>query len=181
MALAASTGMEDATAATLATADRTTGRPSARFVLIKELDARGFVFYTNLESRKARELDANPQAALCFYWTSTNDQVRAEGRIERVTDAEADTYFATRPRGSQIGAWASPQSRPLASHDELDGSVREVEARFAGQAIPRPAFWGGYRLLPDRIEFWKRGEFRLHDRTLYVREGEGWRIVHLYP
>jgi len=140
----------DATAMTLATADAA-GRPSARIVLLKGIDPRGFVFFTNRESRKARELEERPSAALVLHWPQAAEQLRVEGRVERVSDAESDLYFATRPRGSQIGAWASSQSRPLESREVLLDRVREVEARFAGQPVPRPTFWGGYRLVPDRI------------------------------
>ena len=156
-------------------------QPSARMVLLKEVDARGFVFYTNLESRKARELDENPRASLCFWWPELHRQVRAEGRVETVSDREADEYFATRPRGSQIGAWASHQSRELSSRDELIAAVDSFSARFGEQAVPRPPHWSGYRLLPDRIEFWKGQPDRLHERELYVRESEGWKITMLAP
>jgi pyridoxamine 5'-phosphate oxidase len=170
----------DATAMTLATADAA-GRPSARMVLLKGIDDRGFVFFTNHESRKARELAENPFAALCLHWPRAAEQLRVEGRVERITDAESDLYFATRPRGSQIGAWASAQSAPLPSREALLDRVREVEARFAGRDVPRPPFWGGYRLVPDRIERWRGQESRLHDRQLFVRDGDGWRVERLYP
>lgn len=170
----------DATAATLATATPD-GRPSARVVLLKEADERGFVVYTNLGSRKARELDANPRAALCFFWPALGWQVRVEGAVERVRDAEADAYFATRPRGSQLGAWASRQSEPLAAREELLARFREAESRFADAEVPRPELWGGYRLVPERIEFWEGRDDRLHVRTLYVRDGDGWRHESLYP
>lgn len=170
----------DATAVALATADAS-GRPAVRMVLLKGIDARGFVFYTNHESRKARDLAENPRAALCFHWATAAEQLRAEGPIERVSDAESDSYFASRPRGSQIGAWASQQSATLGSREDLLARVREVEERFAGQAVPRPPFWGGYRLVPERIEIWQGQPSRLHDRVLYTREGDGWRITRLYP
>lgn len=170
----------DATAATLATATPD-GRPSARVVLLKEADERGFVVYTNLGSRKARELDANPRAALCFLWPTLGRQVRVEGAVERVDDAEADAYFATRPRGSQLGAWASRQSAPLPSRQELLESFQEAEARFAEGEVPRPEFWGGYRVIPECIEFWESRDDRLHVRTLYRRDGDGWRRESLYP
>lgn len=170
----------DATAVTLATADAS-GRPSARMVLLKGIDARGFVFFTNHGSRKARELAVNPFAALCIHWAHAAEQVRVEGRVERVSDAESDAYFASRARGSQIGAWASRQSEALPSREALLGRVREIEARFAGIDVPRPEFWGGYRLVPDRIEFWRNQDSRLHDRLVYVREGDAFRRERLYP
>jgi len=157
------------------------GRPAARVVLLKGFDRRGFVFYTNLESRKAHDLAAHPFAALCFHWRPLEQQVRIEGAIERVTDAEADAYFATRARGSQVGAWASKQSQALPSRVELEARVAEVEARFAGEAVPRPAFWSGYRLKPDRIEFWTGKPSRLHERERYVHQGDTWTTVRLYP
>jgi pyridoxamine 5'-phosphate oxidase len=171
----------DVTAMTLATADAE-GRPSARVVLLKGFDARGFVFYTNRESRKGRELRANPHAAICAYWPHIGEQVRIEGAIEEVDDAESDTYFASRPRESQLGAWASAQSAPLASRELLLSTVRELDVRYRGHEVPRPPHWGGYRLRPERIEFWTSGEFRLHDRILYVRDESGqWRSERLYP
>ncbi len=170
----------DATAMTLASADRQ-GRPSARVVLLKGIDERGFVFYTNYNSRKARELEENPVAALCFFWPPIDQQVRVEGRIERVSAEESDAYFAERPRESQLGAWASKQSETLPSRHDLEARLREVELRFSGSAVARPSFWGGYRLRPDWLEFWQRGDFRLHHRTAYVRQGDEWRIETLYP
>lgn len=170
----------DATAMTLATVD-SAGQPSARVVLLKGIDERGFVFFTNYTSRKAKDLAENPRAALCIHWAQAAEQVRVEGRVERVSDAESDAYFATRPRGSQIGAWASKQSAPLASRAELLSRVREIEARFEGQPVPRPEFWGGYRLVPERVELWYGQESRLHDRIVYVRQGDGWRVERLYP
>ncbi len=157
------------------------GRPSCRIVLLHGVDARGFVFYTNYDGRKARELDANPQAALCFYWPWTEEQVRVEGRVTRVSAEESDVYFATRPRGSQVGAWASRQSERLASREELVARVAEVEARFEGRDVPRPAHWGGYRLSPDRLEFWKAEAFRLHHREVYERTERGWQQSLLSP
>ncbi|WP_434346063.1 pyridoxamine 5'-phosphate oxidase [Myxococcus virescens] len=157
------------------------GRPSARVVLLKDFDARGFVFYTNHESRKGREARAHPYAALCFYWQPLNEQVRVEGRVERVTDAEADAYFQSRVRGSQVGAWASLQSQPLATRAELEARVAEVERKYAGQPVPRPPHWSGFRVVPDRIEFWHAQESRLHDRHVYLREDGGWRTQMLYP
>jgi pyridoxamine 5'-phosphate oxidase len=174
------TDLPEPTAAVLATAGAD-GRPSARVVLLKEFDERGFVFYTNLESRKAQDLKTNPYAALCFYWPPLYQQVRVEGRVEPVSDAEADAYFATRPRGAQIGAHASQQSALLESRAELEARVKMFEEKFAGREVPRPPFWSGYRLIPDRIEFWESRENRLHDRTLYARENERWLISKLYP
>lgn len=159
------------------------GRPSSRVVLLKGFDRDGFVFYGNLESRKFRELRTNPWAALNFHWKPLERQVRIEGRVAQVSDQEADAYFATRPRGSQIGAWASRQSEPLASRAVLEAAVREVEARHAGREIPRPPYWSGFRLDPDRIEFWKSGDFRLHDREVFRRASRDlpWTVEHLYP
>ncbi|HEY3587429.1 MAG TPA: pyridoxamine 5'-phosphate oxidase [Myxococcaceae bacterium] len=159
------------------------GRPSSRVVLLKGFDAEGFVFYGNLESRKFRELRAHPWAALNFHWKPLGKQVRIEGGVTQVADQEADEYFATRARGSQIGAWASRQSEPLPSRATLEAAVRDVEARYAGGNVPRPPFWSGFRLDPDRIEFWKAGEFRLHDRQVFRRASKGapWTVEHLYP
>jgi pyridoxamine 5'-phosphate oxidase len=170
----------DATAAALATADAS-GAPSVRMVLLKAVDAAGFVFFTNYESRKAGELSVNPRAALCFYWPTVGAQVRVEGGVQRVTAAESEEYFATRPRESQLGAWASRQSRPLASPAALREEFERTSARFAGEPVPRPPVWGGYRVLPARIEFWHSGEHRLHDRTLYTREGDAWKLERLFP
>jgi pyridoxamine 5'-phosphate oxidase len=170
----------DHTAAALATADPA-GRPSVRMVLVRHVDHAGFLFYTNYESRKARELEANPRAALCFFWHWLEEQVRVEGRVERATAEQSDAYFATRPRGSQLAAWASRQSAELASRAELEAQYRAIEARFAGQPVPRPPFWGGFRLVPDEIEFWRAGPYRLHDRLRYRRAGNGWRAERLYP
>ena len=156
------------------------GRPSARYVLLKEADARGFVFYTNLESRKAKALAAHPHAALTFYWPPQT-QVRIEGVVERVADAEADAYFATRLRESQIGAWASRQSEPLASRTELDDRIREAEQRFAGTIVTRPPFWSGYRVVATSIEFWTRDPVRLHERVMFQRGANGWGRSLLFP
>jgi pyridoxamine 5'-phosphate oxidase len=172
--------VDDATVMALATADAA-GRPSVRIVLLHGFDTRGFVFYTNYEGRKGTELDANPHAALCFYWPWLDEQVRAEGAVTRIAKDESDAYFASRPRGKQIGAWASQQSRKLASRDVLIQQCEEIEQRFDGEPVPRPSFWGGYRLSPSRVEFWKAGESRLHDRMLYVKEGESWTLQRLYP
>lgn len=155
--------------------------PSMRMLLLKGVDGGGFVFYTNLDSRKAHELDANPQAAMNFHWKSLGRQVRIEGATERVTDAEADAYFATRARGSQIGAWASKQSHPLETRFELEKRVAKFTAKFHVGAVPRPDFWSGYRLIPARMEFWEERPFRLHDRLVYTRSGGAWATEKLYP
>jgi pyridoxamine 5'-phosphate oxidase len=170
----------DPTACALATATPD-GAPSVRIVLLKDVDARGFTFFTNYASRKARELEANPRAALSFLWPRSVVQVRVEGRTSRVTDEESAAYFATRPRESQLGAWASQQSAPLASREDLLARFREAELRFAETAVPRPPHWGGYRLAPERIEFWRGREFRLHDRVLYTRVGDTWTMQGLFP
>lgn len=164
----------------LATADAE-GRPSVRMVLLKAYDRRGFVFYTNLESRKAAQLAENPRAALCFHWTTMEAQVRVEGPVLAVSSEEADAYFASRPRGSQVGAWASQQSRPLAERAELERRIADVKSRYAGEEIPRPPFWSGFRVVPERIEFWSGRTSRLHDREVYYPEGDGWRVERLYP
>jgi pyridoxamine 5'-phosphate oxidase len=170
-------------AETMALATATSdGRPSVRAVLLKEADARGFVFYTNLESRKGAELSANPRAALCFHWKSLGRQVRVEGEVTAVAAAEADAYFATRARDSQIGAWASDQSRVLPNRAELERRFAVVARRYAdAPAVPRPANWSGYRVIPERVEFWQDRPHRLHDRVLFAREGGRWRKERLYP
>jgi pyridoxamine 5'-phosphate oxidase len=173
------TEINDSNAVALATADAR-GRPSVRMVLLKGHDARGFVFYTNREGRKAAELAANPHAALLFHWKSLRRQVRIEGPVTLASDAESDAYFASRSRDSQLGAWASDQSRPLPDRNTFERRFEEASARFPGP-VPRPPFWGGYRVAPERIEFWTDRPHRLHERRLFERDGEGWREGLLYP
>jgi len=168
------------TAMTLATATRA-GRPSARVVLLKGYDQRGFSFYTNLASRKARELMENPWAALCFYWMPLDKQIRIEGAIEPVSLEEADSYFATRPKQSQLGAWASKQSQPLQGRLALERRLAKYVARYGLTTVPRPEFWSGYRLIPDRLEFWLKQPYRLHDRVEYTRLDAVWNRQRLYP
>ncbi|HSJ62833.1 MAG TPA: pyridoxamine 5'-phosphate oxidase [Gemmatimonadaceae bacterium] len=172
--------LPEPTAMTLATVGPD-GRPSARIVLLKSVGADGFVFYTNLRSRKGRELLGNPHAALCFHWQALEQQVRVEGPVTLVPDAEADGYFATRPRISQLGAWASDQSEPLAEYAHLERRLREAEQRFGTGPVPRPPHWSGFRLLPHCIEFWRSRPFRLHERERFERHGDAWRMVRLYP
>ena len=167
------------TAMTLATADDE-GSPSARIMLLKALDERGFVFYTNYESRKGRELAALPRAALTFFWKELERQVRIEGSVEKVSAAESDEYFASRPLGSRIGAWASTQSATIASRPWLEARVKAAEAQYGGSP-PRPPHWGGFRVLPDWLEFWQGRQSRLHDRIAYTRESTGWVVSRLSP
>ncbi|PKF63658.1 pyridoxamine 5'-phosphate oxidase [Psychromonas sp. psych-6C06] len=157
------------------------GRPSSRMVLLKEVDEKGFVFFTNYNSRKASELEANPFAALLFHWNMLQRQVRIEGRIERISEQESADYFHSRGRGSQIGAWASHQSDPLESREVLAERVKMYEQKFKGQTIPLPEFWGGYRVVPERIEFWQGKADRLHDRFIYEPNSNGWNITRLNP
>jgi pyridoxamine 5'-phosphate oxidase len=183
MARAVAAEVREPTAMSLATAD-VEGRPSVRMVLLKGFDERGFVFYTNLESRKGRELAANPHAALCLFWQPLELQVRIEGSVHAVTAEEADEYYASRARGSRIGAWASAQSRPLGSYDELMAKVQEYEARFTEADIPRPPYWSGFRVVPARIEFWRGRASRLHERERFERDpadAQRWRVQNLYP
>ena len=170
----------DTTPVALATADDR-GRPSARMVLLRGVDDRGFVFHTNYTSRKGRELDANPYAALCFHWPTLDEQIRIEGPVERLPADESDAYFAGRPRGSQLGAWSSPQSQVMDGRETLERYIRETEARFEGQPVPRPPFWGGFRIRHERVEFWTGRPDRLHDRIVYTRDGDGWTIERLCP
>jgi pyridoxamine 5'-phosphate oxidase len=157
------------------------GLPNVRMVLLKGFDERGFVFYTNFESAKGREILASRKAAMCFHWKSLRRQVRVRGPVEVVSDAEADEYYATRPRGSRIGAWASKQSRPLESRFALEKAAAEYTAKFAVGAIPRPDYWSGFRIVPTSIEFWHDRPFRLHDRVLFTRTEDGWEKTRLYP
>ncbi len=157
------------------------GQPSVRMVLLKGFDDQGFVFYTNFHGRKGRHLLAQPKAALCFYWPPIDIQVRIEGTVSKIADAEADVYFATRSRPSQIGAWASRQSEPLETPTSLDERVAKFEKEFEGRDVPRPIFWSGFRVRPETIEFWKNKPNRLHERHLYTRNGDRWKIETLYP
>ncbi|MEJ2376281.1 MAG: pyridoxamine 5'-phosphate oxidase [Pseudolabrys sp.] len=182
MADATASEPRDPTAMTLATVDAD-GLPDARMVLLKGADAAGFVFYTNMESQKGRELTANPAAALVFHWKSSNRQVRVRGRVERVTDQEADAYFASRPKQAQIGAWASKQSAPLESRLAFEKQVALYAAKYAIGTVPRPPHWSGYRIVPREIEFWQERPFRLHDRVVFRRDGPDapWHKTRLYP
>ena len=173
-------GVEVPEAMTLATAGAD-GAPSARMLLLKGADDEGFVFYSGYVSRKAGELDQNPRAALVFYWRPLGKQVRVEGPVERVSEGESAAYFATRPRGSQLAAWASQQSQPLDGREELERRYAELERKYEGREVPRPPHWGGYRLRPETIEFWEHRENRLHERFCYTRAREGWRAELLSP
>ncbi len=177
---AESSEINDPTAVALGTVGAD-GMPSVRMVLLKGVDQRGFVFFTNFESRKGQHLLSQPMAALLFHWKSLRRQVRIEGQVHQVSEAEADAYFESRPRDSRIGAWASDQSRPLQGRFELEKRVAEFGLKYAVGTIPRPPHWSGFRVEPRLIEFWKNGAFRLHDRLVYHRQDEGWRIERLYP
>ncbi|MEK9502022.1 pyridoxamine 5'-phosphate oxidase [Gaopeijia maritima] len=170
--------LPESMALSTATAD---GVPSSRMVLLKAFGPEGFCFFTNYESRKSRELMANPRAALLFHWAVLERQVRIEGRVERVSDEESFAYYRTRDRGSRIGAWASRQSRPLPDREVLENRVAEFESRFPGDEVPLPPHWGGYRVVPERIELWQGRPSRLHDRCVFVRDGSAWRMERLYP
>jgi pyridoxamine 5'-phosphate oxidase len=170
----------DPNAMTLATVSAA-GQPSARIVLLKDWDQTGFVFYTNTQSSKGEDIAANPSVALLFHWKSRLRQIRIEGQASSVTPDEADAYYATRPRVSRLGAWASDQSRPLTDRAILEGRVAELETRYPGADIPRPPYWSGYRVAPARFEFWQDMPFRLHDRTVFTRDGTAWQQTKLFP
>ncbi|MCO6440478.1 MAG: pyridoxamine 5'-phosphate oxidase [Nitrococcus mobilis] len=177
---AQNTSLTEPAAMTLATADRQ-GRPTARTVLLKQVSEAGLVFYTNTHSRKGRQLSENPRAALCLFWQPLLEQVLIEGSVQLVAPQEADSYWVTRERASQLGAWASQQSEPLESRAWLENRVKELEARYADQPVPRPPYWTGYRLMPDLIEFWRARPGRLHERYRYWLEGGGWRCGQIQP
>lgn len=173
-------GLVEPNAMTLATVD-SEGKPRARVVLLKALDETGFVFYTNYQSDKARQLEVNPNASLVFLWLELQRQVRVEGWVEKVSEEESDEYFAVRPKSSQVGAWASPQSQEIPGRDFLEQKFRETEKRFECGEVPRPPFWGGFRLIPERMEFWQGRQSRLHDRLVYERSGSQWATKRLAP
>ena len=180
LAQAAQLGIVPYNAAAFATTDKDL-QPTVRMLLLKDVDDRGLVFYTNLESRKGRQMDGNPRASACFWWPQLRQQVRFEGAVELVSERESDEYFASRPRGSQIGAWASRQSSELSSREELIAAAESFAAKYKDQTVPRPPYWSGFRLLADRIEFWREQPDRLHDRELYIRQADGWIIRLLAP
>lgn len=173
-------GLQEPAAATFATATKN-GIPSARILLLKHFDEKGFCFFTNLSSRKGKEIHENPHAAICFFWDGLLRQVRIEGTVEHVSEKEADDYFAKRERGSQIGAWASKQSHIMENEKDLPARIKEIATQFEAQVIPRPPFWSGLRIVPKNIEFWQNGEFRLNTRILYTKTKSGWKIDRLYP
>lgn len=177
---AAGAGLVEPYAMTLATADKS-GAPSSRVVLLRGWDERGLAFYTNYESRKARELIENPRASLCFWWGPLRRQVRVRGTVAKTSADESEAYFRTRPRGSQLGAWISEQSRPIAGREALEKELAALEKKYEGKDVPCPPFWGGFRLAPSEYEFWQQGPHRLHDRLLYTRDGEQWKITRLAP
>jgi pyridoxamine 5'-phosphate oxidase len=177
-AVAAKVAQPEAMALATATSD---GAPSVRFVLYRGMSGGGLRFFTNLESRKGQELAANPRASVAFHWEPQNRQVRFEGTVERLDDAEVDVYFARRPRGNQLAAWASPQSRPVGSYEELEERYAELERRYVDHVVPRPPYWGGFRLVPSVVEIWQGASNRLHDRLQYTRDGDRWVTRHLGP
>jgi pyridoxamine 5'-phosphate oxidase len=179
-AVARDSGILHPNSMSVATVDAN-GAPSVRMLLLKGHDGSGFVFFTNYESRKAQEMESNPKVALCFHWAVLERQVRIEGTAERISKEESSAYFSTRPQGSRIGAWASRQSEPLDRRETLEARFDEVKEKYAGEEIPLPPFWGGYRVLPERIEFWQGRLDRLHDRLVFTRQGTGWSTQRLYP
>ncbi len=180
LAKAEELGIQLPNAAAFATAGKDF-QPTVRMLLLKDVDERGFVFYTNMHSRKAGQVRDNPQASVCFWWPQLQQQVRVEGRVEGVSDAEADEYFVSRPRGSQIAAWASNQSREISSREELLAAVASLNEKYRHQSVPRPPHWSGYRVVPERIEFWIDRPDRLHERYVYTRQGDSWKLALLAP